>query len=189
MLISTAIFSVYGAETEPAKYKTVSDLNSKNCVIAVEAQTLTEIAAKEVLPNAQYMYVTSLINGFLAVKSGHAYAYAADLSTFDNAVKAGMTGLKIFGGQIGQTGNTATGISPKSSIKNAKKLIDDFIIEMKSKGIIDDMHKRWVIDNNDVMPEIPAPSSPTMTIKIGTTGLVPPILFIKTKSLPDMKSS
>ena len=49
------------------------DFDLNEAVIAVEVSTITEAAAREAYPNAEYLYVNSAPDGFLAVQSGKAY--------------------------------------------------------------------------------------------------------------------
>lgn len=183
LLLALSVFFCFSLSGADKKITSISDCNTGSFIVSIEEETISEYAAKAVIPNATFVYVNSAADGFLSVTSGHADAFACDRSTFESALKHGIKGLKVFGRQIGETGNAVAGISPKSSLKNADKLINDFISEMKRNGTIADMHERWVIDGNETMPDIPAPKSPSLKIRIGTTGLVPPYSFYKDNKL------
>ncbi|MDD2648803.1 MAG: ABC transporter permease subunit [Eubacteriales bacterium] len=173
MLISVC-FSGSAAGDKPAE---ISDLNSKGRVIAVETSTIPETEARKVLPDASYMYVNSLSEGFLAVTSGKADAYAVDKTSFDTALKFGLIGVEALGGPIGDVGQFAVGISPNASIEGAEDKINAFIKEVRSNGVLDDMWQRWIVDGNAEMPKIEPAQNPTMKIKVGTTGLAAPYTY------------
>lgn len=161
------------------------DLNDQSAVIAVETGTTTETAAKEVYPDAKYIIVDDASNGFLAVSSGKADAFAVDKTTFESyAAVESNTGLGIYGNQvIGEPGNVAVAISPVTEIPDAKDRIDSFLKEMSENGTLDDMRRRWLVEHDYTMPEIAEAADPEYTVTIGTTGLVEPYSFYEGTSL------
>lgn len=153
------------------------DLNDNNVIIAVESGTTTETAAKEAYPDAQYIIVDDATNGFLAVSSGKADAYAVDKTTFESYLN-GNGELRIYGNMIiGEPGNVAAAISPVTKIPDAEEKINDFLQEMSENRTLDDMQKRWLIEHDYTMPKIEAAKNPEYTITVGTTGLVEPYSF------------
>lgn len=154
------------------------DMNDPGTVIAIEAGTIPEEQTKKIYPDAEYSVVSDATNGFLAVKSKKAKAFAVDKSTFESYEVSGGTGLKIYNDAvIGSPANKAVGISPKTDIPNAEKLINDFLKEKNADGTLKDMQDRWMIKHDYTMHEIEVPQNPEFTIKVGTTGLVEPYSF------------
>lgn len=162
---------------------TVDGYNNSKYTIAVEVGTITEERAKAALPKASFVYVNSASDGYLAVKSGTADAYAGDKNVFLNAETSGIEGLKYIDENIGDSGNIAVGISPKSEISDAEGLINGFIKQITSDGTIEDMYQRWITDSNYDMPNIEEPENPKMQINIGTTGLLEPYSFYYNNAL------
>lgn len=170
--------SISGEASENAAAGSALDLDAADTVIAVESSTVTESTAREIYPDAQYIYVDSASDGFLAVSSGKADAYATDKITYESYMVSGGTGLSVYGGAtIGEAGEVAVGISPKSGLDDAEGLINSFLEDMEADGILEDMRQRWLINNDYEMPEIEAPDDPDITITIGTTGLLEPYTF------------
>lgn len=80
------------------------DFDLNTAVIAVEVSTIPEEAAREAYPNAEYIYVNSAPDGFLAVQSGKA-------DTFYSSTAAGRTGLRIHSdGVVGSPGKIAAAL-------------------------------------------------------------------------------
>ncbi len=155
----------------------IGELNNYNTILAVESGTIAENEVRAVLPDAKYIYVNSPSDGYLAVKTGKADVYAGDLAIFNSAVREGLTGLKALDENLGEDGKVAVGISPVSSIPDLKEMIDKFLAEMEIQGVLEDMYQRWVIDGDYSIPQIEKPKNPSLTIKIGTTGLLEPYTF------------
>lgn len=167
------------ADKLPAK-----DFDLKKSTIAVEPGTTTETAARETYPDANYIYVNSASDGYLAVKTKKADAYAISKDVYRGSVATGTTGLKIHSdGVVGSPGHIAVAVSPRSNIPNAQGKINDFLAEIKADGTLDDMKKRWIEDADYNMPKIDKAQSPEYTIKIGTTGLAEPYTFYQNEEL------
>ena len=154
------------------------NLNDDGTIIAVEPGIPTEAAAKKSFPNADYIYVNDATNGYLAVSTKKADAYAINKSTFESYLSSGDKGLHIYENKVfGDLGNISVGISPVTKIPDAKKKINDFLAEMKENGTLVDMQQRWVIDHNYTMPDIEEAENPDFTVVVGTTGLIEPYSF------------
>ncbi len=154
------------------------DLNSPDVTIAVEAETLTEMAARQTYPNAKYIYVANAPDGLLSVTTGKADAFALDQSTYEGAIYSGTTGITTHpDGVAGTVGKVSVGISPASRIPAAAEKINAFLDEMDTNGTLADMERRWAVEHNYEMPAIETPVNPDFTIVVGTTGLSEPYSF------------
>ncbi len=159
------------------------NLNSPGVTIAVEASTMTEAAARETYPKANFIYVNNASDGFLSVSTGKATACSVAQIVYDSYVAAGGKGLKIHGdGQIG-SGNVAVGISRQAALPDAKEAMDRFLGEMKEQGVLEDMEQRWMIDRDYTMPHIDLPENPDTVIRVGTTGLAEPYTFYQGETI------
>ena len=169
-----------GARTGEAVYAQAEPLNliDKSAIIAVESATTTETAARKAYPNASYIFVDDATNGFLAVSSKKADAYAVDKTTFESYIASGNTGLRIYGGTaVGEPGNVAAAISPVTKIPDAEEKINAFIREITENGTLEEMHQRWLVQHDYTMPEIGEAGHPDFTVTVATTGLVEPYSF------------
>lgn len=154
------------------------NLKSPKATIAIEIGTINEQESKKAFPNAKYMVVPDATNGFLAVRSNKASAFAIDKTAYESYCVAGGKGLKIYRDTvIGIPGNKAVGVSPKTKIPNAVNLVNDFLNEMSENGTLKEMRDRWLLYHDYNAPEIAVPDHPDFNIKVGTTGLIEPFTF------------
>ena len=176
--VGGAVF-VCRAENLPA-----TDPDLKKATIAVEPGTITETAAREAYPDADYVYVSDAANGYLAVKAGKVDAYAISKDVYKGSVATGTTGLKIHSdGVVGSPGHIAVAVSPKARIPGALDKINDFLAEIRADGTLDDMKKRWIEESDYTMPAIGKAQDPEYTIRVGTTGLAEPYTFYQNEQL------
>ena len=155
----------------------LQEMNTPETIIAVETGTIAENDIKALLPQASYIYVNTPTDGYISVQTGKADAFAGDLAIFDCAIREGLTGLKAVDEAIGENGKVAVGISPVSQIPDLESMINNFLAEMETQGVLDEMYQRWVIKGDYTIPEIAAPKDPSYTVRIGTTGLLEPYTF------------
>lgn len=156
----------------------VSRLNDPKYKIGVGSGDACEKVARENLPNAQFVYVDG-VNLYESLKTGKVDALAMDYKTMETAMRNGVTGVRLLDQTLGDDIPIAVGISPKTEIPDLKDKVAQFIDELKNDGTLDDMYKRWVVDGNETMPEIPEPQSPSFDLVVGTTGLACPYTYYK----------
>ncbi len=154
------------------------NLNSPGVTIAVEAASAVETAARETYPDANYIYCSSAADGFLAVQSGKAAAFAVNRSMYEGAAASGMNGLRMHAdGVVGEVGRVSVGISPVTSIAGAEEKINEFLEQIQEDGTLEDMNDRWTVRHDYDMPEIGQAENPEFTLRMGTTGLAEPYSF------------
>ena len=71
----------------------------------------------------------------------------------------------------------AVAISPVSPIPSLTQRLNAFIRESKADGTLDDMYDRWVIRDEETLPDIPPAEDPAFTLRVGTTGTVMPYSY------------
>ena len=163
------------------------DLKAPGTVIAYEVGTITEEAARKAFPEAEYMAVSDAADGFLAVSSKKATAFAADKVVFEKYMQSSSEKLRIYENKtIGETGRIAAGISRVTELPDAEEKINRFLREITENGILEDMQQRWIFDGNYEMPESEVPENPQVTLKIGTTVLLEPYSFFQGETLTGM---
>ena len=152
--------------------------------VARSVRAAAEAAAREAYPDAEYIYVNSAPDGFLAVQSGKADAFAVTTDTFYSSTAAGHTGLRIHSdGVVGSPGKIAAVVSRESGIPDAGQKINDFLAELEADGTLEDMKRRWILEQNYDMPEIARAEQPEYSVRIGTTGLAQPYSFYQNNEL------
>ncbi len=153
-----------------------SQLNDPSYNVGVGVGSADEKEVREALPNANFTYIngTEYIN---AVQTGKVDAYTADRKMLELVVESGVEGIRLLDETIGEAIPIAVGISQESDIPGLEDKINAFLDELESDGTLDDMYKRWAVDKNETMPEIPESSSPDLHLTVGTTGLAPPYTY------------
>lgn len=178
-------FLIFGSILESSAKEPITSihqLNSPEYTVAVSESGATFIAVKRDLPGAKLIY-SSGQQGYDVVRMGKADAYAFDRRQMEIAIANGLTGVKLLPGSIGEKVEIAIGISRASKIPGLKQKVNQFISELKSSGIFQDMYQRWVIDAKYTMPDIDVNSSSESKIVIGTIGLVMPFSFYEGNNL------
>ncbi|MBQ7196104.1 MAG: transporter substrate-binding domain-containing protein [Synergistaceae bacterium] len=153
----------------------ISQLNDSNFTIAASETGPFADAVKRDLPKAKIIYLDGH-PAHEAVKMEKVDAYASNRTGMEIAIAAGLKGVKILPGNIGDKNEIVVGISRASKIPGLKEKINQFLSEIKASGTFQEMYQRWIIDRNFTMPDIEMPSS-ELKIKIGTVGLMVPFNF------------
>lgn len=154
----------------------VSQLNDPSRSIGVDTGAASELIAEETFPEAEILHMDSA-TGYKAVQQGKIDAYVYDYGQMEVATKNGVTGVRLLDETIGEDVPIAVGLSPVSEIPDLESKVNQFIEELKEDGTLDDMYRRWIAENDENMPDIPAAEAPTAHIIIGTSGIVRPYSF------------
>lgn len=158
-------------------------LNRKGMKIGVGTGSASaEIAEKE-FTNAEIVYFTENVSAYEAVAQGKADAYVFERAQIQLALDSGLQGVHLLDDNMEESIRVAVGISPVSRIPDLKAKLNSFIAEMKANGILDDMYDRWVFRRDETMPEIAPAQNPAYTLKVATSGVVPPFSYYKGQSL------
>ncbi len=92
------------------------------------------------------------------------------------AIDHGLSGVRLLDENYLST-KVAVGISPVSAIPNLRERLNAFIAEKRADGTLDDMYDRWVVRDEETMPDIPGAKNPSFTLRVGTTGTVMPYSY------------
>ncbi len=167
---------------EHSQITSIEQLNDSRYTIGVPEGAAGMFTAEEYLPNAQKKYIDS-VTAYMAVSQGKLDAFVYDRVMMEFAIGNGLSDVKLLEENIGESMDVAVGISPKTEIENLTEKINQFLLEMKEDGTLDDMYYRWVTIADGTMPQIPQAKSPDCKLKIGTTGLVQPFSYYEGTTL------
>ena len=103
-----------------------------------------------------------------------AYVYAR--REMELAMENGTTGVRLLDENY-SVNPVAVGISPETEIPDLKEKLNKFIAVVKADGTLDDMFRRWVVEVDGTMPEIPAAEHPQYHLRVGTVGTVMPYSY------------
>ena len=174
VLIAAALLC--GCSKGKGPITSASQLNDPSCSIGVDTGAASELAAEEAFPEAEILHMDPA-TGYQSVQQGKLDAYVYDCGQMGIAIKNGVTGVRLLDETIGEDIPIAVGLSPVSGIPDLESKVNAFIEELRENGILDDMYERWIVDDNEQMPNIPEAESPSTHIVIGTSGIVRPYSF------------
>ncbi|MBR5341749.1 MAG: transporter substrate-binding domain-containing protein [Erysipelotrichaceae bacterium] len=178
VLIIITIFLLTGCKSENKKQiTTLEQLNSPEIKIGVSEGTAENQLVEKVFPNAQIVYFKTSPSAFEAVSKGEVDAFVYEKQEMEIAIRNGLKGTRLLDDVLGEGNKVAAGLSPVSQIPDLEDKINAFIDEIKTNGVMDDLNERWIINGDYTMPEIEKPQSPSLHLKVGTTGLVKPYSY------------
>ena len=181
ILFMACTFS-FSADAGSVVITSKSQLNSPDIKVGAGTGSAAMLAVEEEFPDAELVYL-ELNEGLEALSLGKIDAYVYGLRQMKLALESGKKGLKLLDEYMDTKVHIAVGLSPVSKVEGLEDKINAFIDEIRKDGTLDDMYRRWVIDNADKMPEIEPASAPSFTLVVGTTGIVPPYSYYKSDQL------
>ena len=155
----------------------VKQLNAKGVVVGVSQGSVAELAVRSELPEAGIVYYTDSEQAYLALTQNKIQAYVSDYNQMRLALAEGVTGVHLLEESMNEPVQIAVGISPVSKIPDLENSINQFIARIKTDGTLDDMYRRWIINEDLTMPEIVLPEKPALHLTVGTAGVVPPYSY------------
>ena len=156
-----------------------SDLNTPDYTIGVPQGTAAMTAVENNFPLSKIEYHQSLPDGYLSVKYGKIDAFAFDRHALQY-VAVHNPDLALMDEKVGDEFIVVgTAFGREALIKK----VNEFIKKYKADGTYQDMYDRWLLGKNLTMPDLPEPSHPTMTLKIGTDGRNEPMTFYANRQL------
>lgn len=155
----------------------LEQLKEEGRKIGVATGTADDELVKRFFPEAQIEYFSSNLPAFTAVSQGKLDAFVYGRISLETAVRNGLEGVRILEDNIGEGNTAAIAISPVTKIPELKEKINAFLKEIREDGTLEQIHERWITQDDPVMPEIPVPASSDLRLVVGTTGDAPPYSF------------
>ena len=131
---------------------------------------------KKDYPDAEIIAYNDNPLGYKDVANGRIDAYVYARREMELAMENGTAGVRLLDDNY-SVNPVAVGISPETEIPDLKKKLNAFIAEAKADGTLDDMFRRWVVEVDGTMPEIPAAEHPQYHLRVGTVGTVMPYSY------------
>ena len=174
-LIAAALL-LCGCSQEGEQITSFSQLKKPGTIIAVSTNTPESALVTEDFPDAVIQSYTDMFPTYQDVAKGKITAAVYARRQMELAIENGVKGVCLL--DENYTDNTiAVALSRKSKIPAIKGKINAFIQELKDDGTLDDMYRRWVIDKDETMPDIPEVKNPQITLTVATTGTVEPYSY------------
>ena len=182
LLVLLAVLLLFTASAR-AEITVAAQLNAPDITVGVDQGSAAEETVRELLPQAKVAYFTDKFMGYTAVAQGKIDAFVYDRVQMQLAIENGQPGVHLLDESLGGAVRIAVGISPVSGIPDLENQVNRFIAQIRADGTLDDMYRRWVLQGNSEMPEIPVPESPKAHLTVGTTGTVPPYSYYEGSDL------
>ena len=174
-LLAAALL-LFGCSQEGEQITSFSQLKKPGTIIAVSTNTPESALVTEDFPDAVIQSYTDMFPTYQDVAKGKITAAVYARRQMELAIENGVRGVCLL--DENYTENTiAVALSRKSKIPDIKGKINAFIQELKDDGTLDDMYRRWVIDKDETMPDIPEVKNPQITLTVATTGTVEPYSY------------
>ncbi|MEG2720167.1 MAG: transporter substrate-binding domain-containing protein, partial [Oscillospiraceae bacterium] len=175
-LILFSIICLSGCSNEKKDIiKNVEQLNSPGYSICVNPGSAAALTAIKSFPNAEIVYNNAISDGYLAVEQEKSDAFVFGKLYMQYAIGSeSLDDLVIMNETLDEV-DIAVGVNPKK--ESLLSDINRFIKQFKEDGTYEDMYSRWIVKANKTMPKIEKPTNPTVTLKIGTAGLVEPMTY------------
>ncbi len=157
-----------------AEYTSLEELNKPGIRVGVPLGSLSETVAGEMLPEAEIVSYNDLFLGYTEVAKGKLDAFIHERKQMQLAIDSGVSGVRLLDEDLGTAITIAVGVSDSSDIPELKTKVNAFLAQLREDGTLDDMLSRWVVLGDEKMPDIPVPAEPTLTLTVGTAGIVPP---------------
>ena len=154
-----------------------AQLNLPGVIVGVSKGSEAEQRVKSEFPKAETAYYSDNDFGYFAVAQGKIDAFVYDYEQMRMAIENGMPGVRLLEETLGEPVRIAAGISPASRIPDLESRFNQFLGELRADGTLEDMYRRWVIDEDETMPEIALPQAPSLHLTVGTTGETPPYSY------------
>ena len=184
LCLCLCLFSLLPGIARAADITSKEQLNQPGITIGVSQGSVIEYFIKREFPNASIAYYTDGgVLGYQAVAAGKIDAYIADLRQMEMSIEGGFSGVHLLSETMNETLKIAVGISQVSKIPNLEEKINEFLSELREDGTLNEMFQRWVIDENEQMPEIELDEDPEYHLVVGTAGIVPPYSYYKDTKL------
>ena len=144
--------------------------------IGVDLDTPAEKSLSEDYPSAKLIPYSDKILAYTDVANGRLDAYVGARREMEFAIMHGFEGVRLLEENYA-VNRIAVAISPISPIPDLTQRLNAFIRESKADGTLDDMYDRWVIRDEETLPDIPPAKDPAFTLRVGTTGTVMPYSY------------
>ena len=155
----------------------IDQLNDPDITVGVVSDTAEFRIVQRDYPKADIKYFKDEMSGYLAVSEGKVDAFVFNKVSLRVAIYRGVKHVRILDGSVGEPNISGVGLSPKTRIPDLEGKVNEFLAEAKADGTLADMEERWLIRQEDKMPDIPEPADPEEHIVVATSGLNAPFTF------------
>lgn len=174
VLIGFGLFGCAANGSEPIT--SLEQLGESGRKIGVPGDMLEFDTLQRDYPKAEVLAYNDKPLAYEDVANGRIDAFIYARREMEFAIANGTKGVRLLDENYSKN-TVAVGISPKAAAPDLQSKINTFLAESKANGTLDDMYLRWVINADDVMPNISMPENPKLHLRVATTGTVMPYSY------------
>ena len=174
VVMALVVLALAGAAKQPVT--AYDQFAQPGTTIATGIDTPVEALLAKDYPNAKLIPYSDIFLAYADVANGRIDACVSARREMEFAIDHGFTGVRLLD-ETYTTSKIAVGISPVSPIPDLRQKLNAFIAELSADGTLDDMYERWVIRDEETMPDIPPAENPAFKLRVGTTGTVMPYSY------------
>ena len=175
LLLASILFTGCAARQNDG-ITSLSQLAEPGTRIGVPGSMLEWKTLQEDYPDAEVIAYSDNPLGYRDVANGRLDAFVYARRQMELAIDSGTSGVRLLDENYGKN-TIAVGLSPVSPIPGLQDKINAFIAELRADGTLDDMYRRWVIEGDETIPDIPKPAHPSLQLRVATTGTVMPFTY------------
>lgn len=176
VLILSAAVMCGCTKDDTVEITSLSQLSEPGVKIAVSTNTPEEALVMKQFTNAEIHSYSDLYPVYPEVAKGKEDACIYSRKLMQLAIDNGVSGVRLLD-ETYYEDVIAVALSRKSDIPDLQDRINEFIQEMKDNGTLDDMYDRWVVRDDERMPDIRKAKNPKETLTVATTGTVMPYSY------------
>lgn len=181
-LVSAIFIGGCTKSPEEINFTNPEDLNKPQYSIGGVVGAASEPYINKIFPNAEEKQFSSITDMVMALEKKQIYAMVYTRATLENILKEKPATFQILDKDIDET-DIHMAISPNTKFKNLEAEINKFLSEKKSDGSLERTYNYWMIEHNEVMPDIPKIKNPDKKLIVGTQGTMPPQNFYANNEL------
>ena len=155
----------------------VAQLNEKGRKVGVASDTAEDRLVAQELPQAQIEYFNEEYSAYTSVSQGKIDAFVFNRMSLESAIHFGMKGVRVLDETLGEGNTSGVAFSPVTKIPELEDKVNAFLREIKADGTLDDMARRWLVQHEETMPDIPVPEQSDVHLVVGTTGVNTPFTY------------
>ena len=152
-------------------FTSLEDLNSPSVKIGVATGSASDFAAREAMPNAEFVDFVAVPDGCAALAAGKIDAFLFDRVNLEYFA-LNNPGTVIMEEGFGEPARVSVGMALDDT--SLCEQINEVLVRLRTDGTLSDMQQRWVRSTEHEMPKLQKPENPQGTLRMMTEGMLEP---------------
>ena len=156
-------------------FTSLEDLNSPSVKIGVATGSASDFAAREAMPNAEFVDFVAVPDGCAALAAGKIDAFLFDRVNLEYFA-LNNPGTVIMEEGFGEPARVSVGMALDDT--SLCEQINEVLVRLRTDGTLSDMQQRWVRSTEHEMPKLQKPENPQGTLRMMTEGMLEPFNYV-----------